>query len=168
MKEQANVVIESWSEDHLDLLRRLNAPEMTEHLGGPETEAQVADRHERYLRIAGKGTGRMFAIVLLPAREPVGSVGYWDRTWAGEQVHEMGWGILPAYQGRGFATAAVSQAIASARAEGIHRAIHAYPGTDNPASNAVCRKLGFTLIGECEFEYPPGSMMRCNDWRLEL
>jgi hypothetical protein len=24
------------------------------------------------------------------------------------------------------------------------------------------------LIEECEFEYPKGSFMQCNDWRLEL
>jgi len=168
MQERASVTIETWSENHLKLLHELNAPEMTEHLGGPETDAQVADRHERYLRIAGKGTGRMFAVVLLPERELAGSVGYWNRTWKGEEVYEMGWGILPAYQGRGLATAAVSQAIENARAEGSRRVIHAYPGVDNPASNAVCRKLGFTLLGEIEFEYPPGNMMRCNDWRLEI
>jgi hypothetical protein len=39
---------------------------------------------------------------------------------------------------------------------------------DNAASNAICRKLGFTLVEACEFEYPPGHFMRCNDWRLEL
>jgi len=27
---------------------------------------------------------------------------------------------------------------------------------------------GFTLLEECEFEYPKGSLMRCNDWRLDL
>jgi hypothetical protein len=38
----------------------------------------------------------------------------------------------------------------------------------NAPSNAICRKLGFTLLEELEFEYPPGSFMRCNDWRLNL
>jgi hypothetical protein len=32
----------------------------------------------------------------------------------------------------------------------------------------VCRKAGFTLLGETEFEYPPGHLMRSNDWRLDL
>ncbi|MFD2329195.1 GNAT family N-acetyltransferase [Cohnella sp. GCM10020058] len=168
MSERSQAEIVPWSAGHLELLHQMNAPEMTEHLGGQETEAQVAERHERYLRIVGKGTGRMFAVVLLPARAPVGSVGYWDRTWAGEQVYEMGWGILPAYQGRGLATAAVAQTIENVRIEGLRRTIHAFPGADNPASNAVCRKLGFTLLGETEFEYPPGSWMRCNDWRLRV
>ena len=30
------------------------------------------------------------------------------------------------------------------------------------------RKLGFARIEECEFEYPPGHVMRSNDWRLDL
>jgi RimJ/RimL family protein N-acetyltransferase len=100
--------------------------------------------------------------------EPVGSVGYWERTWRGEQVYEMGWSVLPAFQDRGIAAAATAQAIARARADGRHRYLHAFPGVDNPPSNALCRKLGFTLIEECDFEYPRGHFMRCNDWRLDL
>jgi len=51
---------------------------------------------------------------------------------------------------------------------GGEHAMHAFPAADHPASNAVCRKAGFTLCGETGFEYPPGTIMRCNDWRLEL
>jgi hypothetical protein len=36
------------------------------------------------------------------------------------------------------------------------------------ASNALCSRIGFLLVEACDFEYPPGSTMRCNDWRLEL
>ena len=25
-----------------------------------------------------------------------------------------------------------------------------------------------TLLEECDFEFPPGHHMRCNDWRLDL
>jgi RimJ/RimL family protein N-acetyltransferase len=42
------------------------------------------------------------------------------------------------------------------------------PSVDNAPSNALCRKLGFTLLGPHEFEYPKGSWMQCNDWRLDL
>ena len=58
--------------------------------------------------------------------------------------------------------------IAVARAEKRLRFVHAYPSVDNAPSNGICRKLGFTLLEECEFEYPKGSLMRCNDWRLDL
>jgi RimJ/RimL family protein N-acetyltransferase len=55
-----------------------------------------------------------------------------------------------------------------ARAEGTYQFIHAFPSVENGPSNAICRKLGFTLQEEAEFEYPPGHFMRCNDWRLDL
>jgi RimJ/RimL family protein N-acetyltransferase len=164
----AQVRIEPWSEADLDLLRRINAPEMKRHLGGPETEEQVLDRHERYVRFADTGKGCMFRVVLLPEGEAVGSVGYWERVWRGETAYEMGWSILPRYQGRGLATAAVAAVVAEARARRTHRYAHAFPSVDNPASNAVCRRAGFQLLGETEFEFPPGQLMRSNDWRLDL
>jgi RimJ/RimL family protein N-acetyltransferase len=58
--------------------------------------------------------------------------------------------------------------IGIARAARRHAAIHAFPSIENPPSNAICRKLGFELLGETEFEYPKGHWMRCNDWRLSL
>jgi RimJ/RimL family protein N-acetyltransferase len=171
MTERMNaeqVRIEPWAEADLALLRLINAPEMMEHLGGPESEEQILARHKRYLEIGGRGTGRMFSIVLFPGLETVGSVGYWDSVWQKETVYEIGWSVLPSFQGRGIATAAVAAAIASASTEQKHRSIHAFPSINNPASNAVCRKLNFSLIHKCDFEYPPGNIMKCNDWRLEI
>lgn len=110
----------------------------------------------------------MYRIVLLPDLESVGSVGYWDNVWRDEPIYEMGWAILPPYQGKGIAAIAVAEAIERIRMEAKHRSAHAFPSIHNPASNAVCRKLGFSLEGECEFEYPPGSIMSCNDWMLKL
>ena len=46
--------------------------------------------------------------------------------------------------------------------------MHAFPAVDNLASNAMCRKLGFTLLEEYEVEFPPGNLLRCNDWQLDL
>jgi RimJ/RimL family protein N-acetyltransferase len=98
----------------------------------------------------------------------VGAVGYWEKQWRDESVYEMGWSIVTPYQGRGYATAAAGAAVDSARAEHKHRYIHAFPSVTNPGSNSVCRRLGFELLGECDFEFPIGNMMRCNDWRLDL
>ena len=63
---------------------------------------------------------------------------------------------------------ATQQAIDSARDERKHRYLHAFPSVENAPSNAICRKLGFTLLGEHEVEFPPGHWMRANDWRLDL
>jgi RimJ/RimL family protein N-acetyltransferase len=95
-------------------------------------------------------------------------VGYWERKWRGEDVYEVGWSTLPAFQGRGFASTATSLAVAQASQDGHHRFIHAFPSVQNQPSNAICRKVGFTLLEEVEFEYPKGSFMQCNDWRFDL
>ncbi|MEU4835656.1 GNAT family N-acetyltransferase [Streptosporangium sp. NPDC023615] len=171
MPERTNmpeVRLEPWSETDLDLLRRINAPEMTEHLGGPETEERLLERHRRYVDGSGRGTGRMFGIVLLPELRKVGSIGYWERDWREEVVYETGWGVLPEFQGRGIAVAAALAVAGEAGAEHRHRYLHAFPRVGNLPSNAVCRRAGFVLVAECDFEYPPGNLVRCNDWRRDL
>lgn len=166
-----------WSEDDLPLLIRLNAPEMMEHLGGPETPEQVEVRHSRYTAAARSGIFRdsdseyrafIFKAILEPGGEGVGSVNFWDREWQGEQVYEMGWSVAPEFQGRGIASAMVARAIELARESSRRPAIHAFPSVDNPPSNAICRKTGFTLLGEVRFEYPKGHWMQCNDWLVLL
>jgi RimJ/RimL family protein N-acetyltransferase len=159
------VRIEPWSEHDLPLLERLlGDPAMMAHLGGPETPEQIRDRHRRYL--AGAERDPQFRIVA--DGEPVGWVGYWERAWRDQDVYETGWSVLPAFQGRGIAAAATALALDHARAGGRRRFVHAFPNVDNAPSNAICRRLGFTLLEERELEFPPGNLMRCNDWRLDL
>ena len=111
--------------------------------------------------------GQMFVIVTDDG-ERAGSIGYWEHSADDGTVWETGRAILPEFQGRGLATAAVNAVAKVAAAAGTHRTLHAYPGTANGASNALCRKAGFTPLGECDFEYPKGHWMRCNDWSLDL
>jgi RimJ/RimL family protein N-acetyltransferase len=159
------VRLERWGKDDLPLLEQLlGDPKMMEHLGGPESAEKIAERQSRYEQ---DGSG-MFKIVDGSSGEAVGSVGYWERPWRNQEVYETGWSVLPAFQGRGIAGAATSLVIDLARSERKHRYLHAFPSVDNAASNAICRKLGFTLLEDVEFEYPKGSFMRCNDWRLDL
>jgi RimJ/RimL family protein N-acetyltransferase len=160
--------LNAWSAGDFALLHQLNAPEMTEHLGGPESEQKLHERQEKYVAGGPAGSGGMFTIALLPERQAIGSIGYWEREWQGETVYETGWAILPGYQGRGLAAEATRAVIELAAAEHRHRYLHAYPSVDNPASNAICRKVGFDPLGEHDFEYPPGHLMRCNDWRFDL
>ena len=69
---------------------------MTEHLGGPETPEKIADRQARYEQLPN-----CFKVVY--DGEGVGWVGFWEREHRGETVYEMGWSVLPAFQGRGIA-----------------------------------------------------------------
>lgn len=164
----ATVALRPWGEEDLALLAKLNAPEMMEHLGGSETEEQVLRRHRRYVEDAGLPVVRIFKIILEPPSVSVGNVVYWERPWHGVLVWESGWSVLPEYQGKGIAGRAVGLLVERARSEGKHRFMHAFPSLANAASNALCRKLGFSLVEECDFEYPPGHIMRCNDWKLDL
>ena len=143
-------------------------PAMTEHLGGPERPEKIAERQARY-EVPGRGhvqdrrrrdrRGRRLGRLL-------GAV-----SGASETVHEVGWSVVPAFQGRGLASAATALG-AGARPARRRRTgyVHAFPSIDNPPSNGICRKLGFTLLEVCRFEYPPasGNWMYCNDWRLDL
>ena len=159
------VRLEPWEEGDLPLLRRLMGDaEMTKYLGGPESEEKLAERQARYER---PGSG-MFKIVDAETGEPAGSVGYWEKDWRDQKVFETGWMVVPVFQGRGIAVAATAEVISRARAEQRHRYLHAFPSVENAASNAICRKVGFTLLEAHEFEYPKGHFMRCNDWCLDL
>ena len=162
------VRLERWSVDDMPLLVCLNSPEMTEHLGGPETDEQLRRRHERYVRLADSTEAFIFKVVLESTGEVAGNVNFWEREWQGKTVYEMGWGVLPEFQGRGIASAAVTEAIGVARDAVRRDAVHAFPSVENGSSNAICRKTGFQLMGEVPFEYPKGHWMRCNDWRIAL
>lgn len=164
----SEVRLEVWTDDDLPLLRRLNEPAMTLHLGGPETEEQIQRRHRRYVLAATSDTVFVYRVSLADEGLPAGQVTFWERTWRNELVYEMGWGVLPEHQGRGIARRAVTLALAAAAATNRHRHVHAFPAVENVASNALCQKAGFVFVEECDFEYPPGHRMRCNDWRFDL
>jgi RimJ/RimL family protein N-acetyltransferase len=168
-KQRTDIEIRPWSEGDFSLLERLMGdPAMTNHLGGPETPAKIHERHERYCLIGGSGTGRAFAIVVGPDRLAAGWIGYWEKEWRGQHVWETGWSVLPEFQGQGIATRAAAAMLEMVREEKKCWYLHAFPSVDNGPSNAICRKAGFTLLGEVDFEYPPGNFEPSNDWRLDL
>lgn len=165
------VEIRDWQESDLVLLEGLlGTPEMTKYVGGPESIEQIKSRHERYLRLvkANFSKARSFAICLSSSREPVGWVGYWEMTWKEELTYEIGWSVLSEFQGRGIATQATTLALKRTCEERLHSTIVAFPSIHNKASNALCHKLGFKLIEECDVEYPPTVWMRASHWRLQL
>lgn len=163
------VALQPWAEEDLPLLQCLMSdPRVMSHLGGPETPDQILSRHRRYMHLPDDGIDHMFKIVLPPGSTAVGSIGYWRKIWREQPVYEAGWMILPGFQGRGIATHAARAVIEHAGREARYRYLHAFPAVSNAASNAICRRLGFSLIEECRFEYPPGSFMQANNWRLDL
>jgi RimJ/RimL family protein N-acetyltransferase len=176
-----------WTDSDLGLMVALNTPEMTAHVGGPESDERVRQRLRSYISEPGEGrddAGAMFVIEVTGtgrARGPVaagenrerpgtaaGSIGFWPLRWAGQPICETGWAVLPAYQGLGVASTAARLVVAKAAAARLAPTLHAFPAVDHPASNAVCRRSGFRLIGPAEFEYPKGHLMQVNDWSIAL
>ena len=137
---------------------------MMAHLGGPESRERIAKRQAEYRSPAPGSTG---SSIRTPARAPAG-LATGIASGRAAEVFEIGWSVAPEFQGRGLARSGAALVIAIARAEREPRFMHAYPSVDNGPSNAICRRLGFRLDGAVDLEYPPGTPMRCNDWRLDL
>ncbi len=165
-KKPMIVNIRPWSDADLLLLERLMLDPARAGTGALQ---QVRERHERYIRSGETSRqGPMFAITAGPKGESVGSIGYWQRIWQGQHLWEMGWSVLPEYQGQGVAAAAIQLLLDRARRVGKFRFLHAFPSADNELPNAICREAGFELLGEVVFEAPPGHTRRRNDWRVDL
>ncbi|OWP55972.1 MAG: hypothetical protein B2I17_08295 [Thermoplasmatales archaeon B_DKE] len=66
--------------------------------------------------------------------------GNWETEWKGENGWETGWFVIPEFQGKGIATAAVR--ILIGQLARLNRdPIFAYPSVNNEASNAMCGNL---------------------------
>lgn len=155
--------------DDLPLYERLATDPVTmAELGGPLPREGLSDKLRGI--VEDVEAGRVWYCAIVPDGQPAveaGMVCIWNQDWEGEPINEIGWMVLPSFQGRGLATEAVRALLDRARAEGRWGVIHASPGITNGASNTICRKTGFSLVGERDIEYA-GRTLRCNHWRLDL
>ena len=160
-----HVTLQRWGPDDLPVLERNNAPEMTTELGGPETDEQVRQRHERYLREWDTGEARMFRIDV--DDEPAGGIGWWQVEHDGVPAYETGWSVFPEWQGKGVAGAALRALIRRVVAEGERDLLVAYPGVTNAPSNALCRRAGFEHTGSATAPWRDGELT-FNNWVLDM
>ena len=112
-------------------------PVMMAHLGGPRRPEDMAQKVKRDAAEVAGGRALIYMIVVdgLRADQVAGTVTLWRHDADG--VSEIGWMVLPAFQGRGLASRAVT-AMQQARAEQRWGVVHAYPSIENTASNAIC------------------------------
>ena len=134
-------------------------------LGGPWPADAIPRIHERRLASIERGT---WWFTLVPSRgaTPVGMLGIFGSEFHGQAISEAGWSVLPEHQGHGYATAGLAILLDRALTDGRWGSIHAFPGATNVASNALCRKFGFALVGEETIDYG-GRPLRCNHWVLD-
>jgi len=139
-------------------------PVAMKELGGPVPRSEIPEVHRR--RLAAADGGWWLKIVPEPGAA-VGTIGIWTSSWEGSPIQEVGWTVLPAFQGRGHATQALRLLLERVRAEPRFTHLHAFPGVTNAPSNALCREFGFSNLGECDVQFRDRTL-RCNHWEIGL
>jgi RimJ/RimL family protein N-acetyltransferase len=137
-------------------------PAVMRELGGPTDRSRLPEVHRRRV-----DDPWWFKIVPDPGGPAAGEIGVWPHEMDGATIHETGWSVLPAFQGRGIATSALRLLIERLRADPAIESIHAFPSVTNSPSNALCRRFEFALLGEREFVYRDHTL-RGNHWMLVL
>jgi RimJ/RimL family protein N-acetyltransferase len=143
-------------------------PAMMAELGGPLPREGLAEKLRR--DVASTEAGEIWVLKIIPDGEAgtaAGTVALWEHEWKGKRITEIGWMVLPAFQGRGLGSEAVRSVLDRARSEGRWDVVHAFPPVTNPRSNAMCRKMGFTKVEEIDYVFR-GRLLRCNHWQLDL
>jgi RimJ/RimL family protein N-acetyltransferase len=144
----------------------LTDPDTMSELGGPLPREGLEKKLRRIVEEVETGK-TWYLTIIQDAGTAAGSVCIWDHAWNGETINEIGWMVLPEFQGRGLATQAVRSILRRARSERRWDVIHAFPATTNVPSNAICRGAGFSMLGETDIEYA-GRILHCNHWRVDI
>jgi len=155
--------------DDLWLWKRLRCdPAMMEHLGGPLPCDGIEDKLRRDVEAAHSGREWNFKIMDSDDHDQAaGHVCIWNSSFRSEALAEIGWMVLPEYQGKGLATRAARVLLDRAGDEGRWGVVHAFPAVSNAASNAICSRLGFTMVEEVDLDWA-GRALRCRHWLIDL
>ncbi|GAA4217828.1 GNAT family N-acetyltransferase [Actinocatenispora rupis] len=149
-------------------VRMRSDPVMMAELGGPVPPDRLPDKVRRDVADNAADLSWIRMIVPDPDRpdEVAGTVALWAHESDGEVISEIGWMVLPEYQGRGMGKRAVRMLLTLAAADGRWGLVHATPAVTNGPSNGICRSVGFRLLGERDLVYA-GVPMRVNDWVID-
>ena len=140
---------------------------MTTGLGGPLPSEGIRDKVLRDAREAAADVSWIKMIVPDPGTPDVvaGAVTIWSHDTDEGPISEIGWMVLPEFQGRGLGKRAARVLLERARDEDRWGVVHAFPAISNAASNGICRSLGFRLLGECEVTFAD-RVLRSNHWAV--
>ncbi|MEV4441135.1 GNAT family N-acetyltransferase [Streptomyces sp. NPDC049577] len=157
------------SPDDADAYVRMRCdPVMMAGLGGPLPREGMADKVRRDAEQAAADLAWIKMIVPDPAVPGVvaGTVTLWSHEIDDGSISEIGWMVLPEFQGRGLAKRAVRVLLAQAREQDRWGLVHAFPATDNAASNGICRSVGFRFLSETEVTFA-GRVLGTNHWVID-
>lgn len=132
-------------------------PAMMAELGGPLPREGIEEKVRRDVERAAADIEWIKMIVV--DERTAGTVTLWSHG----PISEIGWMVLPEFQGRGLGKRAVRALLDRARDEDRWGLVHAFPATTNRPSNGICRSLGFTFLAEREVTFA-GRVLRANQW----
>ncbi|MBV8445170.1 MAG: GNAT family N-acetyltransferase [Candidatus Dormibacteraeota bacterium] len=156
------------NESDAELRVRLETdPVVMRYLGGPREADDIRRVHASSIVEAKRGECWACKVMIDESDQPAGTIALFPSTHHGEPIYEVGWIIDPAWQGRGVASIALQTLLDRARRARRFDVLHAFPAVDNIASNRLCRKSGFELMGD-ELLPWAGRELHCNDWQLQL
>lgn len=151
-------------------------PVMMAELGGPLPREGMQEKVRRDVATVAAGEGWIKMIVPDEGAPHVvaGNVVLWSHEDeepdpAGPRpapITEIGWMVLPEFQGRGLAKRAVRELLRLAHEDGRWGRVHAFPGAGNGPSNGICRSLGFTLVGQREVKFAD-RVIHSNHWLID-
>jgi RimJ/RimL family protein N-acetyltransferase len=153
--------------DDVALYERMRCdPAMMAELGGPVPRESIPAKVAR--DVADVATHGAWIFIAEEDDQAVGHVCIWDHEEDGERITEIGWMVLPEFQGRGLGRQATGAILEKARAERRWEVVHAFPAVTNAPSNGICRSLRFEHVGERTVVGFNDTPLRTNHWRLDL
>jgi RimJ/RimL family protein N-acetyltransferase len=143
-------------------------PAMMAELGGPRPRQGIEEKVQRDVQDAASDTAWIKMIIPDEATPGVvaGTVTLWSHDRDDEHISEIGWMVLPEFQGHGLGKLAVRALLTLARNEDRWGLVHAFPPPTNAPSNGICRSLGFTFVEERGLTFA-GRVMRANHWIID-
>lgn len=155
--------------DDVDAYVRMRCdPVMMADLGGPLPREGMAEKVRRDARQAADDHA-WIKMIVPDADAPgavAGTVTLWSHDAADGPVSEIGWMVLPEFQGRGLGKRAVRTLLDRARATDRWGRVHAFPATGNAASNGICRSVGFHFLTQTEVTFA-GRAILTNHWVID-
>jgi RimJ/RimL family protein N-acetyltransferase len=143
--ETERLHLRRFTDSDRDTLARWNAdPEFTRYLAGVQTRAQSDEAYDRWQRHWDEHGFGLLVIEWKQTGEVIGRTGpQFHRAWPDDP--EVGWGLDPAWWGRGIATEAGAASVAWGFGElGFTRLVSITIEANTPSRN-VMAKLGFQL-----------------------
>lgn len=154
------LLVETTVNDAAFVLELMNSPKWVQHIGDrgirsiKDAENYISDRKEEH-----QSTKSVVSYTLIKKGEQtkIGSCGIYDR--AGIVGVDLGYALLPAYEGNGFALEAAKKLMEIAFNNLLISKVSAVTTTQNIASQSILKKIGMLAQGKISLPNDPNELL---------